>query len=119
MSSDRQQVLVAFQEVEDNLANLRILTDQIQAQNDDSVQASGRTAQLSRAQYREGSVSYLDVIDSERTVLQNQRAAMQLIGATVIRRMAAAPIVHPIQQVHFVAADLSVLAWFLPCHAST
>lgn len=84
MSSDRQQVLVAFQEVEDNLANLRILTDQIQAQNDDSVQASGRTAQLSRAQYREGSVSYLDVIDSERTVLQNQRAAMQLTGAQAV-----------------------------------
>ncbi|WP_323073965.1 efflux transporter outer membrane subunit [Mycetohabitans endofungorum] len=79
----RQQVLVAFQEVEDNLANLRILTDQIQAQND-AVQASGRAAQLSRAQYREGSVSYLDVIDSERTVLQNQRAAVQLTGAQAV-----------------------------------
>nr|WP_269845328.1 efflux transporter outer membrane subunit [Mycetohabitans endofungorum] len=79
----RQQVLVAFQEVEDNLANLRILTDQIQAQND-AVQASGRVAQLSRAQYREGSVNYLDVIDSERTVLQSQRAAVQLTGAQAV-----------------------------------
>lgn len=79
----RQQVLVAFQEVEDNLANLRILSDQIQAQND-AVQASGRAAQLSRAQYREGLVSYLDVIDSERTVLQSQRAAVQLNGAQAV-----------------------------------
>jgi multidrug efflux system outer membrane protein len=79
----RQQVLVAFQEVEDNLVNLRILTAQIQAQND-AVQASTRAAQLSRAQYREGSVSYLDVIDSERTVLQSQRAAVQLTGAQAV-----------------------------------
>lgn len=79
----RQQVLVAFQEVEDNLANLRILTDQIQAQND-AVQSSARAAQLSRTQYREGSVSYLDVIDSERTVLQTQRASVQLAGAQAV-----------------------------------
>lgn len=48
------------------------------------MQASGRAAQLSRAQYREGSVSYLDVIDSERTVLQSQRAAVQLTGAQAV-----------------------------------
>jgi outer membrane protein, multidrug efflux system len=79
----RQQVLVAFQEVEDNLANLRILTDQIRTQ-DDAVQASSRAAQLSRTQYREGSVSYLDVIDAERTVLQTQRASVQLEGAQAV-----------------------------------
>jgi multidrug efflux system outer membrane protein len=79
----RQQVLVAFQEVEDNLANLRILDDQTKAQGE-AVSASGRAAQLSRNQYTEGSVSYLDVIDADRTALQAQRASVQLAGAQAV-----------------------------------
>jgi outer membrane protein TolC len=35
-------------------------------------------AQLSRTQYKEGAVNFLDVIDADRTVLQSQRAAAQL-----------------------------------------
>ncbi|KND55251.1 RND efflux system, outer membrane lipoprotein CmeC [Candidatus Paraburkholderia kirkii] len=49
----RQQVLVAFREVEDNLSDLRILEDQTATQ-DDAVKASVRAAQLSRTQYTEG-----------------------------------------------------------------
>lgn len=75
----RQTVLNAFREVEDNLAGLRILNDQIHAQ-DEAVQASGRAAGLSHAQYREGAVSYFNVIDADRTVLQQQRTAVQLDG---------------------------------------
>jgi multidrug efflux system outer membrane protein len=75
----RQSVLNAFREVEDNLANLRILNDQTLAQ-DTAVQASSRAARLSHVQYREGSVSYFDVIDADRTVLQQQRSAVQLDG---------------------------------------
>jgi multidrug efflux system outer membrane protein len=75
----RQTVLGAFREVEDNLANLRILDEQTQAQ-DRAVQASSRAAQLSHTQYREGSISYLDVIDSDRTVLTQQRVSVQLDG---------------------------------------
>ncbi len=75
----RQTVLTAFKEVEDNLANLRILGDQTQAQ-DRAVQASLRAASLSHTQYREGAVSYLDVIDADRSVLQQQRIAVQLDG---------------------------------------
>jgi len=75
----RQSVLKAFGEVEDNLANLRILTDQTRAQ-DDAVAASTRAAKLSHVQYREGSVSYFNVIDADRTVLQQQRSAVQLDG---------------------------------------
>ncbi|MFZ6657183.1 efflux transporter outer membrane subunit [Undibacterium sp. TJN19] len=76
----RQTVLNAFREVEDNLADLRILRDQTQAQ-DNAVQAAERAAKLSHVQYREGSVSYLNVIDADRTVLQQQRIAAQLDGA--------------------------------------
>jgi multidrug efflux system outer membrane protein len=79
----RQQVLVAFQEVEDNLANLRVLEDQTQVQNQ-AVQASARAAQLSRTQYEDGSVAYLEVIDNERTLLQSRLASVQLQGAQAV-----------------------------------
>ncbi|HEY3596948.1 MAG TPA: efflux transporter outer membrane subunit [Paraburkholderia sp.] len=75
----REQVLVAFREVEDNLADLRILEDQTQAQAR-AVAASSRAAHLSRVQYNEGAINYLDVIDAERTVLQSRRIAVQLEG---------------------------------------
>lgn len=79
----RQQVLVAFREVEDNLSDLRILETQTSTQAD-AVNASVRAAQLSRTQYTEGAVNYLDVIDAERTVLQSQRAAVQLAGTQAV-----------------------------------
>ncbi|HIE1299762.1 TPA: multidrug efflux transporter outer membrane subunit OpcM, partial [Burkholderia contaminans] len=79
----RQQVLVAFREVEDNLADLRLLDDQIRAQ-DAAVNASRRAATLSRTQYQEGEVAYLDVIDSERSVLQSQLQSNQLTGAQAV-----------------------------------
>ncbi|MFM0503518.1 efflux transporter outer membrane subunit [Paraburkholderia caffeinilytica] len=75
----RQQVLVAFREVEDNLSDLRILKDQTRTQAE-AVAASSRAAALSRRQYDEGAVNYLDVIDAERTVLDARRAAVQLSG---------------------------------------
>ncbi|MDR5775392.1 MULTISPECIES: efflux transporter outer membrane subunit [unclassified Caballeronia] len=79
----RQQVLVAFREVEDNLSDLRILEDQTATQSD-AVKASVRAAQLSRTQYTEGAVNYLDVIDAERTVLQSQRTSVQLAGTQAV-----------------------------------
>lgn len=75
----RQTVLTAFREVEDNLASLRLLRGQTEAQ-DAALQASARAAGLSRTQYREGSISYLDVIDATRSVLQQQRISVQLDG---------------------------------------
>jgi multidrug efflux system outer membrane protein len=79
----RQQVLVAFKEVEDNLSDLRLLDDQVQAQ-DDAVNASQRASHLSQTQYQEGQVSYLDVIDSERQVLQTQLQASHLEGTQAV-----------------------------------
>jgi len=75
----RQQVLNAFREVEDNLSDMRILEAQTQAQSD-AVNASQRAADLSRTQYTEGAVDYLNVIDAQRSVLQAKRAAVQLQG---------------------------------------
>jgi multidrug efflux system outer membrane protein len=75
----RQTVLKAFKEVEDNLANLRILDAQHKAQ-DVAVNSAHRASRLSHIQYREGAVSYLSVIDSDRSVLQQQRVAVTLDG---------------------------------------
>jgi outer membrane protein, multidrug efflux system len=79
----RQQVLIAFREVEDNLSDLRLLDDQIREQNN-AVSASQRSAHLSRTQYEEGEVSYLNVIDSERSVLTAQLQASQLQGSQAV-----------------------------------
>ena len=75
----RQTVLTAFREVEDGLSSLRILGEQTEVQ-DAAVEAAARAAQLSQIQYWEGSVSYLDVIDADRMVLQQRRAAVHLDG---------------------------------------
>ena len=75
----RQQVLTAFREVEDSLSDLRILEAQTKQQNE-AVNASQRAADLSRMQYTEGAINYLDVIEAQRTVLQAKRSAVQLQG---------------------------------------
>lgn len=79
VASYRQTVLNAFREVEDNLAGMRILAQQGGAQ-DEAVRAAQRAAGLSHTQYREGSASYLEVIDADRSVLAQRRAALQLDG---------------------------------------
>ena len=75
----RGQVLVAFQDVENALADLRFLAQQAEAQNR-AVASARRTLQLSQDQYRNGAVTFLDVTDSERTLFNNERTAAQLLG---------------------------------------
>lgn len=79
----REQVLVAFREVEDNLADLRLLSDQKRNQRE-AVAASIRTERLSRTQYEEGQISYLDVIDAQRQVLQTELQLSRLTGKQAI-----------------------------------
>ena len=79
----RQQVLTAFREVEDHLSDLRVLEEQVQVQAD-GAQSATNAALLSRKQYTEGAVSYLEVIDAERTVLQSRRATVQLAGLQAV-----------------------------------
>lgn len=75
----RQTVLQAFREVEDGLASLRILDEQTEVQ-DAAVAQAERAAELSNVQYREGSISYLDVLDADREVLLQRRISVQLDG---------------------------------------
>jgi NodT family efflux transporter outer membrane factor (OMF) lipoprotein len=80
----RQTVLTAFQEVEDNLAALRILGQETVAQ-DAAVRAARETVTVVTNQYRAGTVSYLDVVVAQTTLLTNERTAADILG----RRMAA------------------------------
>jgi len=75
----RQAVLTGFQEVEDNLAALRILADEALVQ-DEVVEGSRRNVELTLNQYNAGVVSYLNVIVAQATLLQNERTAAQLLG---------------------------------------
>jgi NodT family efflux transporter outer membrane factor (OMF) lipoprotein len=77
VASYRQTVLTAFQEVEDELASLRILSQE-RGQQDAAV-ASAQTA-LARAEdrYKFGVDSYLNVITAQSTLLSNQRTAMNI-----------------------------------------
>jgi multidrug efflux system outer membrane protein len=79
----RQQVLTAFQQVEDGLSDLRVLEDQGRAQAL-AVQASQRTVDISTARYKEGLAEYLEVLTAENTLLQNQRAAAQILGLRLV-----------------------------------
>ena len=73
----RQTVLTAFQEVEDNLAALRILSRELE-QQDAAVKSSERTLSLANERYRTGIDSYLNVITAQTTLLTNQRTAVNL-----------------------------------------
>ena len=73
----RSRVLVAFQEVEDGLSGLRYLDEQSTVITR-AVSSSREAAQLSTVRYKAGLVSYLEVVDAERTALQNERTASQL-----------------------------------------
>ena len=79
VASYRQTVLTAFQEVEDNLAALRIL-EQEAALQEEVVAAAQRAVELTNNQYQAGVVSYLNVINAQTTLLQNQRAAANILG---------------------------------------
>ena len=75
----REQVLVAFQDVENALADLHTLSDQTDAQ-DRAVAAADQALQLSQSQYNKGASNFLDVLDAERTLLADERTSVQLLG---------------------------------------
>src|SRR5438094_267745 len=75
----RQQVLIAFGEVENSLSAIRHLVDQAGAQQR-AVASAQRAAELATERYRSGIVSYLEVVDANREALQAERANAQLTG---------------------------------------
>jgi multidrug efflux system outer membrane protein len=73
----RQQVLVAFREVQDALTATRLLGEQSAAQ-ERALAAARRAGELAQKRYDTGIVNYLEVIDAQRTVLATERASAQL-----------------------------------------
>jgi NodT family efflux transporter outer membrane factor (OMF) lipoprotein len=85
VASYRQTVLAAFQEVEDDLSNLRYLAEEsVQEQN--AVTASQQALALELERYRAGTDSYLSVITTQIIALGDQQTAITILQ----RRMSAA-----------------------------
>ncbi len=80
----RQTVLTAFQQVEDNLAALRILETE-SAKDAETIQSADRALFISTEQYKAGTQSYLTVILAQATLLSAQRTQVDLLS----RRMVA------------------------------
>jgi NodT family efflux transporter outer membrane factor (OMF) lipoprotein len=80
----RQTVLTGFQEVEDNVAALRIL-EQESAVQAEALAGSRLAVELALNQYKAGIVSYLNVLTAQTTALTNERTAVDLRA----RRLAA------------------------------
>ncbi len=79
-ASYREQVLVAFRDVEDQLSSLRLLAEQAGAQAQ-AVDAATRSTVLSTSRYRNGYVSQLELLDARRSELGNRREALRVRGA--------------------------------------
>jgi NodT family efflux transporter outer membrane factor (OMF) lipoprotein len=75
----RQTVLGAFQDVEDNLAALRILETEAREQ-DEAVRAAERSLALTTNQYRAGIVSYLNVVIAQTAALTSEQTAVGITG---------------------------------------
>ena len=75
----KQTVLGGLQQVEDDLAALRVLAQERRVQ--DAAVASARKAErVSLAQYRAGTATYLAVVTAQTLTLANERSALQLLG---------------------------------------
>ena len=85
----RQQVLVAFAEVQENLTGLKFLAQQAVVA-DRSTAAALEAARLSRVRYDAGIVSYLDVVEADRTALVVRRESARVQGQ---RRIATVQLV--------------------------
>lgn len=79
----RQTVLSAFQQVEDNLAALRILDEEAAVQ-DEAVKAARQSTELTVNQYKAGIVSYLNVVAVQAVQYNNESTAVRLKGQRLV-----------------------------------
>ncbi len=84
VASYRENVLEAFQQVEDNLAAERLL-DQELARQQLAVASARKSVDLSTARYKRGITTYLEVLTAQSIALSDERTAADL----VTRRMTA------------------------------
>ena len=79
----REDVLTSFEQVEDNLAAVRILENEANIQ-DEAVVAAQNSLNLSVTRYKGGVTSYLEVITAQSAALSDEVTAVNILG----RRMA-------------------------------
>jgi len=73
----RQTVLTAFEQVEDALASLRILSQQIK-QQEDAVHSAQRFVELEMGRYQTGIDPYINVVTAQNTLLSDQQSLTSL-----------------------------------------
>ena len=76
----RQTVLTAFQDVEDNLASMRILQQEAHLQ-EKAVAAARTSARIVLNQYRAGTADMLVVAQANATLQSNQRAQFDILNS--------------------------------------
>jgi multidrug efflux system outer membrane protein len=76
-------VLTSYQEVEDQLAALRILSGEAQSEGD-AVDDAKRAEEIAMNRYKAGLVGYLDVVFAQTTLLSNERVATQIRGQRMV-----------------------------------
>jgi NodT family efflux transporter outer membrane factor (OMF) lipoprotein len=84
VASYRENVLEAFQQVEDNLAALRVLEQESTTQQA-AVTSARKSVDLSTTRYKGGATTYLEVLTAQSTALADERSAADLMT----RRMLA------------------------------
>ena len=84
LASYRQTVLNGFQQVEDDLAALRVLTDQIKVQRK-AVESARTALDLEQKRYDTGIDPYIDVVTQQNTLL----SAQQVLAGIEIQRTVA------------------------------
>jgi len=70
-------ILLAFEDVEDQLSSLRILENESTVEQR-AVDSAQHSFDLSNTRYKGGVTSYLEVLTAEATLLQNQRSAIDV-----------------------------------------
>ena len=78
MASYRQTTLTAFQQVEDNLAALRVLAQETDQQQH-AVASAQESLELSTNRYKGGVDTYLQVITVQTLALANERNAVDIL----------------------------------------
>jgi NodT family efflux transporter outer membrane factor (OMF) lipoprotein len=77
VASYRQTVLAAFQEVENNLAALRILGEEVRVQTE-AVNAARQSAKVTNNQYKAGTAGYINVLVAQAVQLANEKTLIDL-----------------------------------------
>jgi NodT family efflux transporter outer membrane factor (OMF) lipoprotein len=87
LANYRQTVLTGFQQVEDELAALRILAQQ-QSVEDNTVRLAREAERLTLNQYQQGTVAYTAVIVAQTTRLANEETALGILQSRLVASVA-------------------------------